>query len=177
MEIHHPAMKKKKLTYFLLAVTVVIWGLIFIRIFDSVDTEAEEMPAAVNTKNTPMSTSAVPDTFSLLANYRDPFLGNSSHHGIQPDKPTVKPKDVLKVVAPPLPPKALVDWSVITYLGLINNPKTNKSIALINLKGREYMVAEGESIEEIKIIKNLKDSLLVTYQAENKYLKPSKRPF
>ena len=69
-------MKNKKLTYILVPLVLIVWGLIIYRIFNTIH-NTDDSPLL----NTPIATingekNTLLDTFSLQLNYRDPFLGN-----------------------------------------------------------------------------------------------------
>ncbi|HXA01795.1 MAG TPA: hypothetical protein VNW99_07405, partial [Cytophagaceae bacterium] len=111
------------------------------------------------------------DSFALLANYRDPFLGdvprlvmnrmNKSSDRIKIGNPQEKEKNIDKPV----------DISFILFYGIVNNPSTKKKIALVSLNNKQYMASEGETIEEVSFIKNDKDSVLISYNKKSFYIK------
>jgi hypothetical protein len=161
-------MKNKKLTYFLIVVVAGLWGLIIYRIIGAVSADND-------TTSSPVSTSAVKeayndfsipgDTAKLLLNYRDPF-------GL------VKPKDTVIVKSDkslshkslPVVIKPAMNWSFITYSGYIRNPSTKKLIALVSINGQSMTLSEGESKSQVKLIKNLGDSIKISYGGKTKFI-------
>ena len=69
-------MKNKKLTSGLLMVVVLVWGLIFYKIFNAIGSSgkvAYNKSLDNDRKDTEMTNR---DTFNIINNYRDPFLGS-----------------------------------------------------------------------------------------------------
>lgn len=163
--------KNKKLTYFLICAVAVVWGVILHRIFFN-NTEEEyqlKNPAALIKHEPYDQYVAKEDTFKLALNYKDPFLG-----GIVPESmpktealPVAKPANFM----PPLPPKPVVDWSVIKYAGYIVNPVTKKLVSIITVNGTERMLAEGESFDGAQLLKNKKDSVLISWKGKQKFIR------
>ncbi|MBO9702113.1 MAG: hypothetical protein J7604_18030 [Sporocytophaga sp.] len=165
-------MKGKKMTYILLGGVVLVWGLIFMRIYKSLfsDSGVAEVSRSVVRKERNYE---VKDTFELIAKYRDPFLGNIQA-SVRPvvftgsvntfrNKPKTTPK--------PKEPEVMIDWSVISYIGLIKNPGSNKNVSLMLIRGNEYLMEEGNVRDDVKLIKNLKDSVKVLYSGKEKFIK------
>ena len=165
-------MKGKKMTYILLGGVVLVWGLIFMRIYKSMFSDSDVAIASrpVIRKEHQYE---VKDTFELIAKYRDPFLGNVQS-SVRPavftgsvntfgNKPKVTPK--------PKEPEVFIDWSIISYIGLIKNPGSNKNVSLMSIRGNEYLMEEGNVRDDVKLIQNLKDSVKVSYSGKEKYIK------
>ncbi|TKC60301.1 hypothetical protein FBD94_15460 [Pedobacter hiemivivus] len=165
------AAKNKKLTWFLICAVAVVWGVILYRLFFN-NTEEDYVlkSPSVAAKHEPYDQYVLKeDTFKLVLNYKDPFLA-----GIAPvlaeskiAEPTLKPVNF----APALPPKPTVDWSIIKYSGYIINPVTKKMVAIVLVNGKERMLAEGEHFEGLQLLKNKKDSVLVSWKDKQKYIK------
>lgn len=159
-------MKNKKLTYFLIAIVLGVWGLILYRIFDAVgDNDETTIPVAVKQAKEAFNDYSLPkDTAKLLLNYRDPF-------GI------TKPKDTAVRIskATPLkstvgPAKPAMNWSFISYSGYIRNPASKKLIALVSINGQNLTLAEGETKNQVKLLKNLRDSIKISYEGKTKFI-------
>jgi len=159
-------MKNKKLTYFLIFIVLSVWGMILYRIFDA-EGVGDDTTQAVITKpaKEPYNDFTIPkDTTKLLLNYRDPFglvkfkdtvaLTVSSHH-----KGTVQ-----------LNPKPAINWSFIQYSGYIRNPSSKKLIAFVSINGKNETFAEGDTKDQVKLIKNLRDSIKISYNGQIKFI-------
>lgn len=161
--------KNKNVTYLLICAVAVVWGIIIYRLFfldAGEDGEKVFLKASV-THEAYDKYLVKNDTFKLALNYRDPFPGKN------PPPATIPITTVTAPVNPkpfkPLPPP--VNWSGIKYSGYITNPKTKKMVAILIVNGKERMTAEGESLEGVKLLKNKKDSILVSWMGKQKYIR------
>lgn len=163
------ASKNKKLTYFLICAVAGVWGIILYRVFFNDPTEDYTVRnAAPASLQEPYDQYVLKeDTFSLTLNYRDPFLGGA------PPIVEVKSDGALieQVSFVPPAPEPMVDWGLIKYSGYIFNPVTNKTVCIITINGIERMLSEGESFEGARLLKNKKDSVLVSWNGQKKYIK------
>jgi hypothetical protein len=163
-------MDKKLKTYIMLALAVIIWGYAgfsFFRTFSNKKNQDISTDYTVSPEN---ANAGLADTFMLLSNYQDPFLGRSlarSTGTLQAPvrtKPAVLKKEEVK-------PVLITDFSFISFIGMVTNPSTGKRVALVDLKGRQYMVSEGEQIEQVTFLKCFSDSIKVSYHDETKFIK------
>jgi len=156
-------MKNKKLTYFLGVLVIGVWGLIIYRVFRAMggddNPNAQVMTAfkkeAFNDYELPK------DTGKLLLNYRDPF-------SVEKEKDTAR-TPVIKPVRPAMP-KPAVNWGMIKYAGFVHNPGSGKIIAIVSINGRQQMLAEGETADQVRLLRNMKDSIQVLYQGNTKFI-------
>ncbi|MCJ0743687.1 hypothetical protein [Pedobacter montanisoli] len=164
-------MKNKALTYLLIICVAAVWGVIFYRVYAGLSDE--ELPS--------LKTSTVKsayfneinhlhDTVTLNLNYPDPFFTSSSDT-YQEKKVS---EDVLRspaVVKTPPVQKPVINWAAIQYTGYINNPANKQKLAMLNIQGKEALLAEGQSANGLKLIKHLGDSVRVQFQGETKYIR------
>jgi hypothetical protein len=160
-------MKNKPVTYFLIAAVIGLWGMIIYRVLTAVtqkdDDDAQQLIASP--KETFDDYSIPPDTSKLLLNYRDPF-------GIVKQKDTVSAARKMPT-APNRPAESMkpaVNWSFITYSGYIRNPNSRKLVALVNINGQTVTLIEGETKNQVKLLKNLRDSIKVSYAGHTKFI-------
>lgn len=162
-------MKNKKLTYFLIAAAIGLWGLIIYRVIGAMaaDDDASMPVATTRVKEAYNDFSLPKDTAKLLLNYPDPFRSVKTK-----DTVTNKtPKPVLnKSVTIPAAIKPAMNWSFISYSGYIRNPSTKKLIALVSINGQSTTLVEGESKSQVKLIKNLRDSIKISYGGKTKFI-------
>lgn len=159
--------KNKKVTYLLICAVGVVWGVILYKVFFN-DTGMEDtfQPQIASPKNEPYDQyAAKTDTFKLALNYKDPFVGM-----VAAEQPEVV-ENVKSVNTVPLAVKPMVDWTGIKYSGYVVNPLTKKLVAILVVRGQERMLAEGEVFGGLKLLKNKKDSVLVSWQGKQKYIK------
>jgi len=159
-------MKNKGLTYVLGLVVLVVWGMIIYRIFLAVKADDEPLQSSTSLKKEVFNDYTIPkDTTKLLLNYRDPFAAP------KPEEKEISPdKHAIQKVFSSVPIRPPVNWNQIKYSGYIHNPGSKKLIAMMNINGKELMMSEGETADQVKLIKNLKDSVKVSYQGATKFI-------
>lgn len=157
-------MKNKKVTYFLLLAVLLVWGLIFYRAYESVSGDTNDLPNRQRTVPAPDPYTQILDTFTLLANYRDPFLG------LMPEAKTGNRKQEPRIAAEKSTP---TDWSFISYKGTIHNRKQRKRIAIFSIHGKEVLIPEGGSSEGITFLKNYPDSVKIAFEGKKTILRKS----
>jgi hypothetical protein len=170
------AATKNKVTVYLLGTTVaLVWGIIIYRVAAAAgndDSDAVTEHRVQLPKETLDDYAYKPDTTSLMLNYPDPFLQT---------KPAEVRKDTLQipvsrllasrpVINSTVVLKPVLNWNFIRYSGYIANAHGKKLIALVSINGKSLMLGEGESAEQVKLLKNLKDSIKVSYQNHTKFI-------
>ncbi|MBB2145793.1 hypothetical protein GM921_09865 [Pedobacter sp. LMG 31464] len=162
-------MKNKKVMYGLLVVVVIVWGIIGYRVFMA--SGSQELPpvqAALPKREYVQLINHENDTVNLDLAYRDPFSVANGDFIAEAAGNAVG----LKNPAPALlMPRTGVNWSTIQYMGYITNPDTKLKVVLISLNGKDLMLAEGQSLNGLRLIKYTGDSVKIEYQKESKYLK------
>jgi hypothetical protein len=160
-------MKNKKVTYLLGAVVLIVWGLIIYRVFDAAsggDDPVASAPTAI--KKEVYNDFAMPkDTSRLLLNYRDPF-------GLvaQKDTAEIPVKRLVRKSTGPIAVKPAMNWGFIQYSGYIRNPVSKKLITLVVINGQNQTLTKGEVKDQVKLIRNLHDSIKISYQGKIKYI-------
>ncbi len=134
-------MKNKLLTYLLLVLVIVVWGLIFVRLFGSKN-EEQKIQKGNMIKNS-IDSSILNTKYTLRFNYADPFLGQKNSIS-----QVRKPKKFIEVKDQPKPEPIEVQ-----YLGMISNKKQKSVLALIRLNGQEYYLSLGETMNGLELIK------------------------
>jgi hypothetical protein len=157
-------MKNKKLTYFLVFIVLLVWGMIIYRVFAASGNDDPLPVTTIKTAKEPYNDFAIPkDTTHLLLNYRDPF-------GIIKFRDTI----ALNVKHPKAlvleKPKPAMNWSFIQYAGYIRNSSSKKLIALVTINGKSEMFSEGETKDQVKLIKNLRDSIKIGFNGKIKFI-------
>ncbi len=149
-------MKNKSLTYVLLGVVTIIWYQVFVRVKSNF---IEETAIGIDI-NSPINFQTIQrDTFTLLANYRDPF-GSAS----QLTQNTSQLEQFENAPKPPPPIKAELPWPKITYYGLVRKTESNNPLGIINIDGSLLYLRKGESIyDNIQVLSIGRDSVRVKY--------------
>jgi hypothetical protein len=158
--------KNKVLTYILVVVMLLVWGMIIYRIVAAYSGGTDEgyVPPAV-AKEVFNDYAVARDTSPLLLNYRDPF-----GLAVKKDTANRSPKVRSTAVHTGVNPAMSFNWSVVRYSGYIKNPGSKKLIAFMHINGRAAEMGEGETIDQFKLIRNLKDSVLVKHGGQTKYI-------
>jgi hypothetical protein len=153
----------KKLLFVLLLGTGLLWGLIAYRIFGNFFRRDQNLNSIIPVKIAEKARVRT-DTFTLLANYRDPFLsGFASTVSVSTNKklPSNSEKSRQEIKSP-------VNWPGIVYGGMIKNQNTNYQTALITINGQWEIVSRGMICKEIKILGIFPDSIELGYGNEIK---------
>ena len=162
--------KNKKLTYLLICAVAVVWGIVVYKfVFNDTGDDYALKSFPVKKVDEPYDQyAAKPDTFKLALNYRDPF-GEHGQAVVVQELP-VSAGQPTNFIPTPMPPPP-IDWSFIRYSGYVTSPATKKLVSIMVVNGQERMVAEGEVFGGVKLLKNKKDSILVSWQGKQKYIK------
>lgn len=155
------------MTYVLGLVVLIVWGMIIYRIFDAVSSSDDSpMTPTITHQKEAYNDYAIPkDTIRLLLNYRDPF-------GI------IKPKDTVEIPIKKLihksginlSAKPVFNWNFIQYAGYIRNADSKKLIALVTINGKNETFSEGEKKDNVKLIKNFRDSIKISFNGVTKFI-------
>jgi len=163
-------LKNKGVTYLLLAAVCLIWGIVIYRLISGMSDDETIDFAQSNEKFVDLD--SVSETYSLIASYRDPFIGKSTIV-----KTNTTPRTVVKIAKPVVPvpgiipkPVIYIDWSFIQYQGLISNKGKAKLIGLVKIKGEDHMVSVNSTIKDVKITFLNKDSVGVIFQGQNRMI-------
>lgn len=160
-------MKNKKAVYILLPMVSIVWGLVLYRIFAKTGNRPDPVPSA--SLNTVLSKKKVDasDTFSLIANYRDPFLGKLPRSIKSQPKKKVQHAGKKRIKKPAPIPKP---WPTIQYGGSIKNQRSNDHVAILKVQEEERMVALKEELKGIRVNQIFKDSVEVVYNNQTRII-------
>ncbi len=158
-------MKSKKSLYALLAAVIIIWGVIIYRILANVSFSTDVQQSA-NTVIETVNEQVQLDSFSILANYRDPFLDKYVKKETKTIKTTVS--KVKKVIVPKVE-KTIQPKYNIRYKGIIANKKS--ALAVLMIDGKELLMQKNDKYKDLTVLKIAKDSVLLTTSDGNFYVK------
>ncbi|MBD1261978.1 hypothetical protein HZY62_15350 [Maribacter polysiphoniae] len=149
-------MKKNHKTYLLLALVLGIWGIIAFKIISAVNPPAEKTNVmATNDSFVPAKIKAR-DTFSIVANYRDPFLGTMP----KSLKKSKSRKGIIK--KNPIPDKNII------YTGFITESTSKKNIFFLTIDGQQQMMSKNDIIQDVKLISGNTDKVRIRYKGRTK---------
>ncbi len=161
-------MKNKKLSWILVPGVLAIWAAIAWQVYNTMkddDSFQQEKQVAVVPLN---ASSLSPDTFTLLLDYRDPFLdglvkkkpapvANTEHHAAASKKNA------------PLPEES--PWPSIKYSGLVRQPNTDRMVGFLTIDGATHFVKSGDVVGVIQVGKVWKDSIQVSFGKASQVVK------
>ena len=164
-------LKNKKVTYILLPLALLIWGMIIYKIFVSGNAEENyaSLPQVGNVKEAPQIKL---DTFSLQLNYQDPFLKNAGRVAAynQNDNQSVKKPEPVKPASKP-EEKPLV-FPTLRYEGIVKHISKGKALIILNINGKSRFIQTGETVDDIKLVQvHNNDSIIVSYEKQNKTIR------
>ncbi len=168
-------MKNKKGLYILIPAVLIIWGIIFYRIFSNTSFESPKT-IAVSDNSRKDTTLAEKDTFFIYADYSDPFLksykgkGNESDEAVNKKENSEKTRNFRRrrVVS------QRTRWPEITYNGLIYNKQNNRYVILLGINKKRYLFHKGDTIQNIYLRKFSLDSIYVVYKNDEKTIAKNK---
>lgn len=159
-------MKNKKLTSGLLVVVVLVWGVIFYKIFNGLRSSGKVVYSKSmdnNRKDTEMITN---DTFNIINNYRDPFLGSMAVDHVKKQGQPLKDKQTIQ----PVKPMQVVKWPNVVFGGIIRK-KEASPVAIVKIDGHSDFMTEGSTSSGVQLQELYNDSIRVVFDGEKKVIK------
>ena len=152
-------LKNKKITYLLIMLVALIWGMIFYKIYSKFG-EKKQIE-----RSSPLSVVAIENglrdsVFTLSLDYPDPFLKGM---GQSSETPLVS---AAKNTGNPM----IVSWPLIEYRGLLTSNSKNESTGLLRIQSSNLLVKQGKVYAAIKIRTLTRDSIFMEYQNESRWL-------
>lgn len=148
----------------MLPIVLLVWGIVFYQLYlyffstPTYVTKKAEMVVNVN--------EIKKDTFSIVANYRDPFLGENIR---LTQSKTTKNQSSQPKVQKNIEPKPIdKPWPSIEYKGMIKNNNSEKRVGIVNINSKEHLVKEGEILNGVKFMVISKELIQVSFQKEQK---------
>lgn len=91
--------------------------------------------------------------FSIINDYRDPFLG-------------ILPKINQKVFKSQGNQSKIVNsyYPEIHYLGVISDAKSEAKVLSLKINGKEIIIREGKTVDSVKVLSGNSNNLIVSYK-------------
>ncbi|MFW2376081.1 MAG: hypothetical protein ACN4ES_06020 [Cellulophaga baltica] len=153
--------ENSRLKPILISAVILIWGAIIYRAIFMVKASPNTHEAAYVDDKLTDKYKFTADTFSVSANFRDPFIGkigSSIPNGTKKYSSGTK-KKVVKKEKPKVTP---CSWPSISFGGIIHNNNANRDIALLRVNGKKRLVKEGDIISELSVMSVSTDSIIVS---------------
>ena len=144
-------MTKNQKTYLLLGLVVGIWGLLGFKFVSSLNPTVRAVQKVNKTVQFEPKTVIQRDTFSLIANYRDPFLGTLPR-SLRKKKPATSPSD-----------KKEIPRKNIAYSGFLSEANSKDLTFFVSIEGQQYMMNKRDKIQEVTLVSGNKTSIQVAY--------------
>ena len=135
----------------LIGLVVVIWGLLGVKIVGAINPtekpmETMEMPIPPMTVGTMEK-----DTFSIVAQYRDPFLGTL------PKNQVARPQKPRAIKNAETPQKNIV------YSGSVAANGTGKRLYFVSIDGQQHVLSKNGTVGEVRLLAGNQESITVRY--------------
>jgi len=156
--------------YTLIALVAIVWGTVFFRVFKSWGDDGYPAFEPDISAKAEFENYSITDTVTLNLNHGDPFRLSNARTAVE----KVAESSPRRYAAAPAERKRPAPI-LITYSGYIQIPGSRKVLSMLNLKGKDLLIAEGEVAEDVKLLKNLKDSIKVAYKGNISYIALSAR--
>ncbi|WP_321827247.1 hypothetical protein [Maribacter dokdonensis] len=144
-------MKKQHKTYLLLAVVLLVWGMIGYKFVNAVNPSVEiDSTVDVAEKFAPKELKER-EYFTIVADYRDPFLGTVK------TPVSNRKKNASKKVKEVLPKKN------ISYTGFITDNASKQKIFFVIIDGQQQMMSVKDIFKEVRLVQGTKSYIKVSY--------------
>jgi type II secretory pathway component PulC len=148
-------MDQKALKYSLIVGLTIVWSLIIYRVVNGLKDNNNQTPPTRKTVKFDYSIRS--DSFTLIADYPDPFLRDNDVATSEKDTAS---KALIEKPIPDLiqNSKPKID---VQFVGLISNPESKKKIAIISISGKQHLVREKEKVDDLFVSKITKERVTV----------------
>lgn len=145
-------MTKNTKTYLLLGAVLFIWGAVGYRIYKGISPSETALNAETAQVNFKPKEPVEKDTFSIVADYRDPFLGII----LKKKKIAVKRKKQ----APPIPEIP------ITYTGSVLGKNSSNSIFFVNIAGVQQLLKPKQTVNGVTLVSGTEKEIKIRCQGK-----------
>lgn len=151
-------MKSKTTLWILIPAVLGIWGAIGWQVYAAMKGDEDNAAPKVISTETGENKTIVPDTFSLLLDYPDPFAAQNTKPKVNVKQPsqTTQPKTTA-----PVPEQT--QWPNIVYSGLVKQPSSGKMLGFLSVNGVSYFVKEGDEVGGVRVESLNNSSVSVRY--------------
>ena len=165
-------MKWNKKTYLLVFAVLGVWGTVIYKLIVGSGGDDAQLPTVTQMNVTPEVESSLPDTFHIVAKYRDPFLGKTtarkSKRANQVAATTPKNPTVRKAEPKPVEPAPALPWPEVNYNGMVVNSADSAVVALVSIGQSDALLELGGTFNEIELVAIHADSIRVSFQGESR---------
>jgi hypothetical protein len=160
-------MKNKFFQYLLIVLVLLVWSIIFLKIFKRIK-GTDDFSMSNNTTLVTKAKLAAADTFFINSNYGNPFVEfiGDEMETAKENTDDANAENNTYVAAIP------VNWPKISYSGIIVNKKNvDFKVALMKIENSDYLVKKNDIVKDIKVNNLFSDSITLTYKGALKTFK------
>lgn len=132
----------------MLGAVLMIWGVITVKVFGVLSPEPE-IPVFAENVNFKPKEIIQRDTFSIVTDYRDPFLGTMSASKKNTIKKTKRP---------------VVQFPNINYTGLITGQQNKDNIFFVTIDGTQYLMRKRSENNGVTLVSGTSKNIRVRYK-------------
>lgn len=149
-------MKNKKNIYFLLPAVLIIWGLLIYKVVRGVNPANNQVQSEVIAREFKPILQKESESFSIQADYRDPFLGI-----LEKKKVPKSPKIIKQAVK-----KEIVPFPQVIYKGIIAPKGDDEPVFMIVVNERHYLYKKNETHAEVKLVSGNSEQIVLRFQRQ-----------
>lgn len=140
-----------------MALVLIVWGTIGYKVATGLG--QNDPVALANDLEVSFTPRAIkePDTFSVRAFGRDPFLGTLS----RANKPKTKNQK-----GPAKKPEQ-ANRPTIAYQGMVKKQGSSQRIYVVNINGRQYLLRQGQSVDGVRLANGTPRNITVRYNGRS----------
>jgi len=164
-------MKKKTTKYVLLVAVLAVWSLVMVRIFSGNATDTAPVALFELHNDGPIAAAAT-DTFGLIGNYADPFLGGKPKAS-KPKRRTTSSSGSAARSSPSA--RRVADhntavnndellsepWPTIAFYGTLENQNQPQRIGILSVNNEQLIVSAGDVVMNLHVVNVYEDSVLL----------------
>jgi hypothetical protein len=157
-------MNPKALRYLLFAGLAIVWSTIIYKVINGLKGNDDKVQESFRTAKFDYSTPK--DSFSLIADYPDPFMPGNDRADFENDTAYKIPaKEIDSKISQASKPEINIQ-----FFGMISNPEKKKKVAIISISGKEYLVSEKEKIDHVLVGKIFREKITVVINGKPKQI-------
>ena len=142
----------------LLTLVLIVWGILGYKVVNTIGPSTEEGIVVAATERFIPKPTKKKDTFSIFANYRDPFLGS------------IRTKAVIKQTKVVQPKKEKLPEKNIVYSGFVEESTSGNKIFFISIDGQQHMMSKNDVQQEVKLLSGNQDKVTLRYNGQTRII-------
>lgn len=154
---------QKRLKYLMMVAVAGIWGYVIYQYFIYVPAMSRPVVLHAEAKKDVKQDTVGIDTFSLISEYRDPFLART--RDLENSVPVANDVAMPVPMARPVQVVAKVNWRQYRFMGMVNETG-REGTGLLQVNGKLIYVVRGEVSAEMEVVGMWADSIRLRVDGE-----------